>query len=322
MNCNICLEDITPKIILRHKLPNKSDLVRCPACKTSFVHPMPDPQTISNYYNGMYAHIAEYDSNKMEMANKSMKGYLNELPAMDTTGCTFLDLGGGLGYYSKAAQNLGFFVTLVEQDPVSYKFAQEELKIKNIDKRNIEDFLNDETEKYDVVLFRHVIEHVIEPGKIIKGLSSLLKENGILIIETDNNDGIELLFRPHSLLFYLKLYRNSFKKVNLINLFYKKPFAIDPPRHLFAFNMQSLSLLLKRHGLNPIKKVHYYTGHPVYWPNLSLSGGNDFFKAIRKGDLKKFINWILEHILFPIRLFLNLIGKSAGICIYAQKINQ
>jgi 2-polyprenyl-3-methyl-5-hydroxy-6-metoxy-1,4-benzoquinol methylase len=322
MKCNICQNEITPKTIYRHKLPNKSDLVKCPECKTKFVFPIPDGDTISEYYNGMYAHLAQYDNQKMEMAGKSMNGYLKELPKLDIKNSKFLDLGGGLGYYSKAAQNLGFSVTLVEQDPVSYKFAQEKLEINNIDKRSIEDFLNQQTNKFDIVFFRHVIEHVIEPDKMIKGVSKLLKKDGILIIETDNNNGVELLLRPHSLLFYLNRYKKSFEKVNLINLFLKKPFAIDPPRHLFAFNMQSLSLLLKRNGLIPEKKVHYYTGHPIYWPNLPLPSVKKLFEAIKQGSLKSFVNWKLEYLFYPVRIVFNLLGKSAGICIYAKKTSK
>ena len=96
----------------------------------------------------------------------------------------------------------------------------------------------------------------------------------------------------------------------------KRPFAIDNPRHLFAFNIRNLSLLLENNNLSSKKKIHYYTGHPVYWSNLKLPEIRKLFKEFK---IKSVFNIIAEYTMYPFRRILNLFGMSAGICIYAQK---
>jgi SAM-dependent methyltransferase len=319
MQCKICKNEIIPEIIYKHKLPNISDLVRCSFCGISFVFPQPETETINEYYQGMYSHLKAFDSLKLEHAFKSMNYYLRFIKHKEVHNCNFLDLGGGLGYYSKAAQEIGLSVTLVELDKISVEFARENLKIKNIIEKHIETYLNEEQNRFDIVFARHVIEHTKNPDELISLIYSVLKKDGTLIIETDNNNGLELLFRPLSFIFYYKLYREKFIGVNIFNLFFKKPFAIDPPRHLFAFNMQNLSNLLKTNGLQPYFKIHYHTGHKIFWPNLPIPKISEFFIALKKFQFLKITNDLLEYFFYPLRLMLRIIGKSSGICIYAKK---
>lgn len=319
ISCNICKKEIIPKTLYRKKNKEFSDIVRCPACHVSFIHPQPDSKTISDYYNGMYAEIAEYDKLKMKYADRSLKAYRKVINNINSEAVEFLDLGCGLGYYSKAAEELGYKVTAVEQDNVSYNFAKNILELNHIIEMSIDDFIDSSDKKYDIVFLRHVIEHVTQPLDLIQRLEKIISETGILVIETDNNNGIELLFRPHSLLFYMNLYKQNYHRVNFINLLIKRPFAIDYPRHLFAFNMKNLSLLLKQNGFKVKKKIHYQTGHSIYWPNLKPPGGKDLLKYIMNFKIKSAVNVLVEYTVYPLRIILKFFGLSAGLCIYAQK---
>lgn len=322
MKCNICNSDILPKILYKNKSAQNPDIVRCPVCKITFIHPQPDSKIISDYYNGLYASLAVYDEKKMQDANKSLEAYQKNINTINPNSNELLDLGCGLGYYSKAAFNVGYRVSSVEQDKVSIKFARETLKLNNIIEKSIENFILTTELKFDVIFLRHVIEHVPDPQGLIEGISGMLKTGGVLVIETDNNAGIELLFRPHSLLFYLQIYKEKFKKVNFFSLLIKRPFAIDYPRHLFAFNMKNLSGLLKINGMTAKKKVHYQTGHPVYWPNLQLAKRKEISTVLKAFKIKSILNLIIEYSVFPFRIVLRLFGLSAGICIYAQKVDE
>ena len=322
MKCNICNNEISPKILFKNKSAQNPDIVRCPVCKITFIHPQPDSKIISDYYNGLYASIAVYDEKKMQDANRSLKAYKKEINKINPRSDELLDLGCGLGYYSKAASNAGYIVSSVEQDKVSIKFAKETLKLDNIIEKSIEDFILTTELKVDVIFLRHVIEHVPDPQGLIEGISGMLQPGGILVIETDNNAGIELLFRPHSLMFYMQIYKEKYKKVNFLNLLIKRPFAIDYPRHLFAFNMKNLSELLKINGMRVKKKVHYQTGHSVYWPNLQPANRKEILIVLKKFKIKSILNLIIEYSVLPFRIVLKLLGLSAGICIYAQKVDE
>jgi len=319
MKCNICNSDIIPKVLFKNKSANKPDIVRCPACKLTFIHPQPNEKIISDYYYGMYASLATYDETIMQNANNSISHYKRNINAINSKSNSFLDLGCGLGYYSLAAQNTGYQVTSVEQDKISVEFAKNTLNLNNIIESSIDDFIYSVKSKFDVIFLRHVIEHVTNPQKLVNGIYEILNTNGVLIIETDNNNGVELLFRPHSYLFYQNIYKKQYKKVNFFTLLTKRPFAIDCPRHLFAFNMINLSQLLKNNNFSIKKKVHYHTGHSVYWSNLKLPEIQKLFKAIKEFKVKTILNILIEYITFPFRIVLKFMGMSAGICIYAQK---
>ncbi|MBO3116693.1 class I SAM-dependent methyltransferase [Winogradskyella sp. DF17] len=306
---------------MEHKKTDNS-IYRCPKCKVAFVHPQPSVDELNTYYTGMYQEKAiSFNEVQMSRASKSIKGYLKRLKwnGEKSKGKTFLDLGGGLGYYSKAASEYGMSPILVEKDSVSVDFAKNKLNLKSIIKKDLNEFFSSNTEKYDVVFFRHVIEHVTEPNEVIESISSILKDDGIFIIETDNNAGIEILFKKGVKDFYLKLYTENFKNVSFSKLLSVRPFALDPPRHLFAFRMGNLSNLLEKNGIKLFIKDHYRLGHPVYWPNIHSPKIMYAIKAFSKFKLRTGIKLILEYFNLLYRILLQFLGLSSGICIYGKK---
>jgi len=276
---------------------------------------------IASYYNGMYRSLAqEYDDQKMRWARRSAKGYLAVLAKHGHHDKKhLLDLGGGLGYYTKAFEEMGLATTLVEQDPVSVRFARDVLNIKHIVESNTDDFFENNREKYELVFLRHVIEHVTSPAKLISSIAHLVADKGILIIETDNNAGVELLFRPETARFYLHLYKQSFSPSSFYKLLTLRPFAVDPPRHLFGFRISNLSQLLEKNSLLPFQSVCYRLGHPVYWPNLPHPNLRTISSDVFNLRLKSAFFNIIDLGLLPVRLLLEYKNLASGIAIYAEK---
>ncbi len=321
MTCKVCCDDIVPDIILENIKTNNS-IYRCPNCKVAFAYPQPSVEVLNAYYTGMYEDIAvSFNEKQMSRALKSFKGYLERMEwcESDYKGKSFLDLGGGLGYYSKAALELGMSPILVEKDSISVDFAKKELNLKTIIQKDLNGFFAETTEQYDLIFFRHVIEHVTDPTEIIRNISSILKEEGVFIIETDNNAGIEILFKKDTKNFYLNLYKESFKNVSLFNLLIKRPFALDPPRHLYGFRMGNLSNLLSKHKMKPFIKDHYRLGHPVYWPNIATPKFKDAAKAFLRFKIIKGFKALFEYFNLLFRTLLQSLGLSSGLCIYAKK---
>ena len=295
---------------------------RCPLCKVAFVHPQPDPEAIKAHYNGMYSHLAtEFDAKKMHWARKSIGGYLSTLNKKGYLNKqTLLDIGGGLGYYSKAFEEAGLSVTLVEQDPISAKFARNILKVTNIIELSSDDFFKSNTRKYDIVFLRHVIEHSTDPLKLLRNVADIIKDKGVFIIETDNNEGVELLCRPITAKFYLSRYHLSYEPVSFLSLIMKRPLGIDPPNHLFGFRISNLSAILEQNDLIPFVKFCYRTGHPLYWPNLPLPPLSQVFCNIINLRKRRAFFDIVEYALYPFRFLLERMGLASGICLYAKKV--
>jgi 2-polyprenyl-3-methyl-5-hydroxy-6-metoxy-1,4-benzoquinol methylase len=324
-HCICCGTSSEPKVILRSKDRNEAgDIVRCPNCNLVFVSPMPHDTIISNSYVGLYSERNPpdiIDKNRVNWTRNSIKGYIRELhslghwPKKD-----FLDLGGGLGYYSEAAQAEGLNPTLVDLDPVSIAFAKEKLGLNRAFCSSIEEFAADsKSRKYDLVFLRHVIEHHKAPKSLIEAVKSLLSDDGVLIIETPNNRGIEIFFKPSTARFFLGFYRKYYKQISYFSLIRNQPYAIRPPRHLFAFRIKNLEMLLKKNDLFPIKSLDYMLGDKIYWPNIKNHTLRDIFRSLFQCKLKSFVHASLDSSLHPMRLILHRVGRSSGICVYALK---
>ncbi len=189
----------------------------------------------------------------------------------------------------------------------------------SVEEVSIETFERTHRQTFDIVFLRHVIEHYADPNALLRSVDSMLKENGVLIIETDNNAGVELLLRPRTARFYLDLYKTHYDNVSYLSLARHRPFAVDPPRHLFAYRLSNLSQLLKKKDIIPFVSKSYRLGHPVYWPNMPPTRLRDLVSAISRGSIRNLVTGMVDLFSFPLRLVLERMGLGAGICIYAVK---
>lgn len=263
----------------------------------------------------------ELDAEQWQRARRSMKEYVRSLTSMRRfrEGMRFLDIGGGLGYYAAAAQETGFETTMLEVDPVSVSFAREHHTISAIIEAASAEDARIRSESYDVIFARHVIEHMEDPRSFLRQASRCLHREGVLILETDNNRAPEMLLKPGTCNWYLDLYRQKYMNISWWRLLRARPFAADPPRHLFAFSISNLQLLLRDCGFEVHRAFTYRLGDPVYWPNLPDSGLKEVFGALAGLHLRSAANHFIDLMLAPVRRMLPLFGMAAGICIYATK---
>jgi len=132
---------------------------------------------------------------------------------------TLLDIGSGLGIFPYAISNKNFICTALDPDKLSCSHLKNNLKISAIHG----DFLKTKIrDKYDVITFNKVIEHVKNPEKMLKRAKSILKKNGIIYIEVPD-------------VLAGKKGKNT------------EEFHID---HLHVFSKKSLSFLAKKINLN------------------------------------------------------------------------
>lgn len=106
-----------------------------------------------------------------------------------------LDYGGGIGFLSVKLAQLGHDVTLADQSEEALKtaslyFSKQKLDI-NILRAKDGYFLWDN--KYDIIIAKDLIEHVIEDEKMFKDLFEILNNNGKIIITTQNSFSLNYL---------------------------------------------------------------------------------------------------------------------------------
>lgn len=150
-----------------------------------------------------------------------------------------LDYGGGIGYLSAKLFELGHKVTLADQSSeaistAAYFFKKENYKI-NILKAEKGYFSTEE--RYDIVIAKDLIEHVIEDKKMFDNLFGLLNKSGKLIITTQNTSSLNYLIE------------GTYKKIKTPKV---KWLGWDRT-HLRFYNPRSLKLLTKNLPVNKIE---------------------------------------------------------------------
>jgi len=108
--------------------------------------------------------------------------------------------------------------------------------------------------KWDLITAFHVVEHLSDPRKTLSDLSTLLNKEGQMIIEAPSANDV------------------------LLTLYNNQPFQNFTywSQHLFLFNSQTLSDLIKQSGLklNWLKHIQRYSFLIICigWPTASLEG--------------------------------------------------
>ncbi|MEI6237636.1 MAG: class I SAM-dependent methyltransferase [Candidatus Saccharibacteria bacterium] len=99
--------------------------------------------------------------------------------------CHVLDIGcssGGLGWLLKTEK--GCVVDGVEMDEKDASLAAK--KLRKVWNSDIETAVTNVNDKYDVLIFADVLEHLMYPDKVLRAVKVLLKPSGIIVFSVPN----------------------------------------------------------------------------------------------------------------------------------------
>lgn len=131
-----------------------------------------------------------------------------------------IDIGCGSGVQLAVLREFGWDVLGLEIDPAAADSARRTYHLDVIEASAAE--AADHLEPVDVITMNHVIEHVPDPGQLLRDCTRLLRPGGQLIAVTPNSNALG----------------------NII--FQNRWFALDVPRHLLIFSPQGLRSCLAR----------------------------------------------------------------------------
>ncbi|MEQ9304406.1 MAG: class I SAM-dependent methyltransferase [Marinoscillum sp.] len=270
--CQIC-NSSEHRVLFNSKTTELGDIVRCAGCGFVTVHPMPSEAFIAQSYNGLYKgreSLDRVDPVKSQQVQRTFDAYLRGVGKKGLEPKAFLDVGGGLGYFSGSAIKYGLEATLIDLDNESLDFAKGVLGVSKVFQGTLETFAAQTAEKYDLILLRHEIEHLPDPATIMKGIANLLSENGLAIVETPNNASFEAFLHPNLKRNFVKNLSKYYEGINHNSIVKKKVYAMRPPIHLNAFSMKTLIKIGEKNGLTEVDNFTYKLGDKDYWPNFKL----------------------------------------------------
>ena len=240
MKCRICSSKC---FLIRKKIRNNinRNVYECTNCEVQFLEKNKD--NLKKWYSGAYRKdhssvIGDTKSNKaknfynlnLPLQHRRVKTYRKLLKKSDHV----LDIGCSTGHWLESIKPYVTKVYGLELNNDHARFVKNKLKI---------ECFNDEIKKYnvknrfDLITFFQVFEHIAEPIEFLLEVKEKLKNNGRLIIEVPNLNDPVIYFDQNK---------------NYKDFYYRRP-------HEFYYDKKSLKYVLNKVGLKgEIKGIHRY----------------------------------------------------------------
>lgn len=194
VSCPICIKPSTSEKVTRFILDDFiSNLVLCKGCGLGYLSPRWSKQDYLKYYQetydlkyrpelkGDFSNDSEFKTNiiteRFRIANVSFDNAEK-----------ILDIGSGAGdnllAFRSKNQKLNCFA--IEPSKISGEYLKRRgIKILSEDVDTEWHYNNEEM--FDIVIMRHVLEHFMDPLKVLSKVRSVLKTDGVLYIAVPNN---------------------------------------------------------------------------------------------------------------------------------------
>lgn len=166
-------------------------VVKCNRCGLTYVTPRRDPEKLremylADYWQSTSAKDFGY-TNYLKDEPLYLKTYRRRFAAVRkhfTNPARVLDVGCAAGYFLSIAKENGWNCTGVEVSPLVGKFARERYQLDVRQGTLLEQNFNNE--RFDLITFWDVVEHLPDPIAVLRRARQLLAPNGKILIETQN----------------------------------------------------------------------------------------------------------------------------------------
>ena len=173
----------------------------CSSCRTVCLNDPPVDRLREIYPASYYSYVESGGSKSPVQRFKELldarmfKRLLRQIPGEDL--CV-LDVGGGSGWLLDVLRRLSPRVTQTHEVDVDERAGEAAHARGHIFHcMRIEDFKSER--QFDLILMLNLIEHVADPGAVLRAMVEALAPNGLILIKTPNTDSLDRrLFQNHN----------------------------------------------------------------------------------------------------------------------------
>lgn len=205
---------------------------KCQNCSLMGINPQPDDRKLSEIYNANYFSIgdaADGEIHSRSLKQSTAKHYLSLLDQYINTskiplqGRRLLEIGPGYGDFLNCANDLNYEVTGVEYSLDNFNKARDYLPPQV---RLICGEISDikQGEKFDIIVFNDVLEHVRNPRIFLDQVYNKLSDDGVILCVIPSLDS-----------FTAKLQKTNWVEFKLEHLYYFNNTNIKTLVHLSGF---------------------------------------------------------------------------------------
>ncbi len=159
---------------------NRFRIVKCSKCDFIFVNPIPSRSELDKFYKNF--DYRSPISSELVIRNDAKRS-LRVISRFATGKQDLLDMGCGRGFFLDEARAIGWKVFGIDYSQKTTDYASNML---NLDVKRDDILLYQTNKKFSLITMNQVIEHVLQPKRLIKKCHDLLNSNGYLYIATPN----------------------------------------------------------------------------------------------------------------------------------------
>ncbi len=263
------------------------DYLICKTCSLISQYPLPQSDLLPNFYPEDYRNYLPINEDlfstlkKIQFNNLASK-ITNQI---DNRESKILEIGFGNGQLLLALKALGY-KNLFGADFTNRVFPALTDKGIKLQVSNVEESFSF-SENFDVIIMNNVVEHFLDPIKVLTNCKNNLSKDGKVILITPNSNALEF-----------SVFKNYWA-------------GFHAPRHTFLFNTRNIKMLGDKLGYSKIEV------EPMTDPGqISISIQNIFQDLkITNTKLKNGMSWYLTPLSLlcaPIALLENVIGRSTS----------
>ena len=280
----------------------EADMYRCDRCGSLFQWPIPERETIAGFYPSGYWQEGESQSVMARLQGL----YIHKIMDWDlmsavvrmklSAGANILDIGCSRGDWLARIRDYGYEVSGIEADPRAAAYAEKVHQI-SVTQTDVDEW-RPQQERFDGILFFHLLEHLRKPAEFLSRCHTGLKPGGKILMRVPNVASLQAALTG------------------------KRWKGLEIPRHIMLFTPKALRELIEKAGFD-IEYLGTWSlrdGPPALTSSLFPAGEPTWQQIHDKpsafGTLVYLgLNWLLT----PLEIMAALGGKGAMITVIARK---